>query len=185
MINQYDGILRKPFLSEHWHKGFGAGMAIWLPAFIPSFSLLTDRVDNALPVAVGIASAVSVIFFSAVVFHHEGFTLEPDKQRYRLYTWILGLHIGKWQPLPLVTHLTIRPYQEGHNLLVATKPTDPVNLGWKATERSWQVLLSVKDSPIGIVAAYATHTEAQRIAVAISRLLHIENVEQPSTSSLD
>ena len=177
MRNNYNDVLRKPFLAEHWYRGFVAGAAIWLPAFLSVYSLLGESIDNRWQIAVGIASTISIVLFLAAVTHHEGFTLDPKNKRYRLYIWALGLHFGKWQPLPLITHLTIRPYQKGHDLLVATTPTDPVDLGWIATERSWQVLLSVKDSPIGIVAAYATHPEAKRISATISQLLHIENVE--------
>ena len=174
----YDGILKKPFLAEHWYKGFAAALAIWLPAL-----WLASSISSSIMADVWMASAVSIVVALAAITHHEGFSLEPDRSCYRNYVWVLGMHFGAWEKLPHITQVSVRPYQKGHSLLLATRPTDPVNLGWMATERSWQVLLSVKNSPIAIIAGYANHSKAINIANTLGHLLGVETVAQPAVSS--
>ena len=164
----YDGVLRKPFLAEHWHKGFAAALGLWLPFLwiVGSWALSTLT-------AVWLATILSVAVFTAVATYHEGFALDNSKQSYRLYTWVAGMKFGTWQPLPAIAHVTVRPYIKQHYLPLAQKPVAPVDTGLFTTERGWQVLLSVTGKPIGITAAIATHEKALLIAGELSQLLSV------------
>lgn len=173
----YDGILRKPFLAEHWYKGIVAALAIWLPAF-----LLVTSFTNGTAVAVWAACSVSLLVAIAAITHHEGFSLDANLSRYRDYVWVMGLHFGAWKKMPEITHVSMRPYQMSHYLPMFRKPVDPVDGGLVANERNWQVLLSVKNSQIGIVAAHANEQEAKRISATLSQLLNVENIVQPAVS---
>ena len=172
-----DGILRKPFLAEHWYKGVAAALAIWLPAL-----WLASSFSSSIMVDVWMASAVSIVVALAAITHYEGFSLEPGRSRYRNYVWVLGMHFGSWEKLPLITHVSIRSYQKNHFLSLGGSPTSSTDLGIAAAERSWQVLLSVKNSPIGIIAGYANHLKAISIADALGQLLGVETIVQPAIS---
>ncbi|GAA4384267.1 hypothetical protein [Hymenobacter koreensis] len=162
--NAYDGILRRHFLSEHWHKGIASAMAAWLPAYLLALSLFTESST----VAMVFASAIGVLIILAVFTHYEGFTLELAPRRYRRYTWVLGLRFGRWYPLPVIVRIQVRSLQRRHLLPVEHVPGQ---LGLTATERGWQVLLSVSGSSIGIVAAYTKLAKAQTIAHELAHLL--------------
>ena len=169
MNNYYDGVLSKPFPSEHWYKGFVAACAIWLPVFF----LLIEGINIDFAIAIWVASAVSIAVAIAAFTYHEGFSLDINQSRYRCYTWVLGLHFGKWHKLPSIIRVSVRAHQQRYYLPMADN-SDPVDLGFVATERNWQVLLSVMGSPIGIVAAYANQKEATRIANVIGQLLNVK-----------
>lgn len=173
MVRNYNGILRKPFLSEHWHKGFVAALAIWLPVFSLAFYFLDGRTENSMTMAIEIASTVSLVAAFAVFTHYEGFSMEFDQLRYRPYTWVLGFHFGKWQKLPPIAHVVVKPFQRKHGFTVSNYP-ELVKLNFVATEQSYQVLLSVVDSQIGIIAAYASQKKAFAIAAELSQLLDLE-----------
>ena len=168
-MTKYDGVLRKPFLAEHWYKGFVASVAIWLPVFF----MLAEIFEADMNIAAWIASCVSITIAIAVFTYHEGFELDTEKQQYRNYVWVLGLHFGQWNRLPVISHIVVRQYQT-KNKMTVTDNSDPVLLEFVATERGWQVLLSVVGAPIGIIAAYATNTEAYRIANILSQILTVD-----------
>ncbi|GAB3293682.1 hypothetical protein [Hymenobacter tenuis] len=167
--NQYDGLLQRPFLAEHWHKGVAAALAIWLPAFMCAYYFLHDFVAG----AVGFATTVSLAIILVVVTQYEGFTLNLTSLRYRRYTWVAGLRFGRWLPLPPIVQVTVRYVQKNHHL-----PLDnhPAAVGFTATERVWQVLLRVEQSPIGIVVANTQQEKALHIARTLATLLHREVV---------
>ncbi|WP_022826081.1 hypothetical protein [Hymenobacter norwichensis] len=167
MTTHYDGVLRRQFLLEHVHKGFAAALAVFLPAFSLAAYAGLDIIA-----AMWVASAVGLALIIAVCTYQQRFSLDTSHQRYRSYLWIAGLRFGKWQPLPAISHIVVKPYSHSHYLSL----TDgvPVELGSKATERKWQVLLSVVGKPIGIIAAYLDQEEAIRSAASLSKLLNVE-----------
>ncbi|MBD2716361.1 hypothetical protein KBK19_15075 [Microvirga sp. STR05] len=174
----YDGILRRPFLFEHWHKGFVAALAIWLPAF--SVATWAELGTEA---AVWVASVVSCVVVLSVLTYREGFSLNTTTQQYRSYIWVAGLRFGKWQPLPPVSGLLLRPYITTHflpttagksNITRLNTPAPTTQMGLVAREYKWQVLLQVKDSPIGIIAAYTGYEEAVCIANKLATVTGLE-----------
>jgi hypothetical protein len=167
MITYYDGILRRQFLLEHVHKGFAAALAI----FLPVFSLAT-YVGLSLTAAMWVAIAVGGVLILATCTYQQRFSLDTAHQRYRSYIWIAGLRFGKWQPLPAISHIIVRPYSHSHYLSLTDAV--PVAFGSRAAERKWQVLLSVVDKPIGIIAAYLEQEESIRTATFLSELLRVE-----------
>lgn len=168
---QYDGVLRRPFLAEHWYKGLVAALAIWLPVFLCVSYLL----PNFAALAAGAATMVSLAIIVSVVTQYEGFTLDLPSRRYRCYIWVAGVRLGRWQPLPHIVQVTVRYVQTKHYL---SSENDPVELGLIATERVWQVLLRVEHSPVGIVAANTQHEKALRIATTLAALLDTKMVVQ-------
>lgn len=168
---QYDGLLQRPFLAEHWYKGLVAALAIWLPAFFCAHYFLPDFVAG----AVGFATTVSLAIIVMVLTQYEGFALELPSRRYRRYVWVGGLRFGHWQPLPHIVQVTVRYVQKRHHL-----PLDnhPAAVGVVATERVWQVLLRVEQSSVGIVVANTQHDKALRVATTLAALLHTEMVVQ-------
>jgi hypothetical protein len=161
----YDGLLQRPFLAEHWHQGLMAAFALWLPVLVVVSAIGTDSI----PVAVGIASALSAAVFAAVVTHYEGFTLELPTQRYRRYTWVAGLRFGTWHSLPAIAGVKVRYVEKRHTLPLTQ---EPVSVGLTATERGWQVLLQVDQSAVGIIAAQTGKEKAEQIATTLATLLH-------------
>lgn len=169
-MEKYDGVLRKPFHYEHWYKGFAAAMAIWLPAF-----LLAQGLGFGVVLAVTVASLVSISLALAAITYHEGFSVEPSLQRYRSYVWVMGLRFGKWQPIPPIKHVVIKAYQQEHYMPVSHRP-NPIDLGFRAMDSRWQVLLSVVGSRVGIIAAYTSHEKATEAAFALGKVLDVEVV---------
>ena len=174
-MDVYDGVLRKPFLAENWYKGIVAALAIWLPVFW----LVVEGFSATFTFAIVTASTVSVIVAAAAFTYHEGFSLDPQQRRYRCYTWVLGGHFGAWQPLPTIAHILVRPFQNRYDLPMS-EPGAPAALGFTATERGWQVLLSVAGSPIGIIAAQANQQKAEEIANALGNLMNVAVLNFPS-----
>ena len=164
----YDGILRKPFLAEHWHKGFAAGLGFWLP-----FLWVILSTGLPLKAALSTATIMSAAVFLAIAAHHHGFALDYEKGRYRTYVWIAGLEIGTWNASPEIVHVTVRPYLRREYLVATQKPIDAVNTGFYATERGFQVLLGVKGKPIGITAAVTSSEKAVAIASRLGEILQV------------
>ncbi|AYA36717.1 hypothetical protein D3Y59_06400 [Hymenobacter oligotrophus] len=160
----YDGVFQRHYLAEHWHKGIVSALAIWLPAFLAVRGLLIDSTE----VAIGFASVVSTVFLLTVITHYEGFSVDLAKGNYRRYTWVAGLRFGKWHPLPKVVLVKVRAMRKKHALPLDTVP---VPIGVVATEHVWQVLLSVEQSMVGIVAANTRKAKAIGIAHQLGALL--------------
>lgn len=145
-----------------------AAAAAWLPV-----AALATWAGANLQLTVWIASSLSLLLLTAVVTHREGFSVEAATHRYRHYTWVAGLRFGKWQALPFIAHIVVRHTKYKHYFPV-TEHHDPVTLGFSATERQWQVLLSIVGQPIGITAAWTDYQQAARIATELSTLLGVE-----------
>ncbi len=158
-MNEYDGVLQRPFLAEHWYKGLVAAMAAWLPLFFLAAWVVPDYTPAA---CIGFASVVSVAILAAALTQYEGFELQPQLARYRTYTWVLGLRFGEWQPFPPVDHVTVRAYNRRHFLPLdggvrgftaadfkgQGPGGDPPlrqrpRFGFVATDFEWQVLLGL------------------------------------------
>ena len=170
--DSYDGLLQRPFLAEHWHQGLVAALASWLPTFFGACYFFPEGVAG----AVAVATTLSLGSLGAVWTQYEGFTLALSSRRYRRYRWVAGLRFGRWHPLPPIVQVRVRRVQQRHYLPVENYP---VVLGVTATDRVWQVLLQVEESPVGIVAAYATQAKARGIATTLAALLQIELSVQP------
>jgi hypothetical protein len=164
----YDGVLSRPFLAEHWYKGFVASAL--------SFFLLTlffyILFDTSFLLAFVLAGAFSLLLLVAAVTQHQRFELDVTRKQYRSSLWVLGLRFGKWQPLPSIDFVKIRHYQQQHLLPLSEGNTPTINL--IAMEDKWQVLLQTTGSPVGLVAAYVGQVKADSIATKLANLLHVE-----------
>lgn len=161
----YDGVLKKPFAFEHWHKGFVAAAAIWLPTFSVAIAF-----NASMSFAVGVAFAASALLAVAVFTHHTRFSLDADSQRYRSVLWVAGLRFGTWEKLPTIACIKLRPYQQKHRFSLADTASS-TQTGFSVIEHHWQVLLLPANASVGIVAAYCSHARAVRIAAALSEAL--------------
>lgn len=170
-MSDYSGLLQRPALAEHWHKGFGAGLAAWLPVFLFVAWLLPEH----LFAAVVLASCSSIGILAAAATHYEGFELQLNLRRYRKYIWVAGLRFGTWQPLPEIYKVTLRPTNRRH-FLPMSDTSD--GFGFIANESKWQVLLNRTDSPIGVIAAVVEYSKARSSAEKLSALLQIPLDEQ-------
>ncbi|MFD2718432.1 hypothetical protein ACFST9_06880 [Hymenobacter monticola] len=48
----------------------------------------------------------------AIHFNYQNFELHPDGKRYRYFSNILGLRVGEWRQLPLVTAVVMKHFSE-------------------------------------------------------------------------
>jgi hypothetical protein len=167
----YDGLLQRPFLAEHWHKGVVASLVGWPLSFLGTLYVFPEAVSGAMVVA----TLVSITVLASVLTQYEGFALDLSARRYRRYTWVAGLRFGAWQPLPRIEQVKVRYVQKRHSLPL---DQEPVGVGLVATERVWQVLLRVEQSPVGIVAANTKQENALRIAATLATLLQTEVLVQ-------
>lgn len=165
----YDGILRKPFLVEHWYKGFAAGLALWLPCFM-TFAGIDFIPQNFAAFA---ATFVSCAVFAVAATYHEGFAVNLTSNNYRLYTWVAGLKFGTWQVLPTIAAITVRPYIKNYFLPLTETQNEALDTGFTATEKGWQVLLHVSGKPIGITAAITTRDKSEVIATRLAEMLKV------------
>jgi hypothetical protein len=168
--NYYDGVLSRPFLVEHWYRGFVAAI---LSLFLVALLLYTSLSFSFL-LAVGLAGAFSLLLMIAVVTQHQRFELQLAQARYRNSLWVLGLRFGKWQTLPTIEKIYVR--HRSHNHLLPLENNSPVSSGFVAIEDKWQVLLHVLDTPLNIVAAYVNRTQAVRNATILGAILNVEVV---------
>ena len=166
--NYYDGVLSRPFLAEHWYKGFIASAL--------SFFLLTllfcTLFDASILLASVFAGAFSLLLLTAAATQHQRFELELTYKRYRSSLWVLGLRFGEWRPLPSIDFVKIRHYQQQHLLPLEEGSAPALNL--TAIEDKWQVLLHATGSPTGLMAAYVGQVQAEFIATKLASLLHVE-----------
>ncbi len=178
--DHYDGVLSRPFLFEHWYKGFVAAaissFLIWLAGislFINSNDCLTCF--NTLNVLIiGISGMSGLAVLAATVLQHQKFELNSTLSKYRIYTWVLGLRFGQWQTLPAISRITIRPYSKNYFLSLADSSTPPdYNGGIVSTEHKWQVLLHNAQSPTGIIAAYVGYPSALKSATLLGQILNV------------
>ncbi|GAB2949102.1 hypothetical protein GCM10027048_12600 [Hymenobacter coalescens] len=168
---RYNGVMQRPFLWEHWHKGLMAAFATWVVVFLVTGSLSSLSVT----VAMIVASTISAGILLAVLTHYQGFSIDLVKQRFRNFVWVAGLRFGDWRPLPKIVQVKVRAVQRKHHLPTETYP---IELGAVATEHVWQVLLNVERSQIGIIAAHTKKSNALRIADELAALLNTKvNVE--------
>ena len=178
--DSYDGVLQWPFLAEHWYKGFVAAaitfFLIWLAGisfFINSNDCLTCF--NTLNVLIiGISGMAGLAVLAAAVLQHQKFELNSTLSKYRICTWVLGLRFGRWQTLPAISRITIRPYNKEYFLPLADDSTPPgYNGGIVSTEHKWQVLLHNAQSPVGIIAAYVGYPKALKSATLLGEILNV------------
>ena len=164
----YDGVLSRPFLAEHWYKGFVAAM---LSLFLLTL-LFYVLLDGSFLLAILLSGAFSLLLLVAVVTQHQRFELALERRQYRSSLWVLGLRFGEWLPLPPIDFVKVRHWQQRHELPLTDGSAPTLNL--TAIEDKWQVLLHATHSPVGLVAAYVGQVQAKRIATEIASLLHVE-----------
>ena len=169
--NYYDGVLSRPFLAEHWYQGFVAAV-ISLFIFV---LLICTLVDVSLDVAALIIAPFSLLLLAASVTQQQRFELDTNLQRYRSCLWVLGFRFGEWQPLPAITSVVIR--HRPHKHLLPLEDDGNIHVGIVATENKWQVLLRVVDSPLGIIAAYVSQTQAVLDTEILGTLLGVEVIQ--------
>lgn len=54
-----------------------------------------------------IGGFISLVLGILVSFSYQGITIDPEQNRYRKYDRFLKLHIGRWEPLPPPSYVTM------------------------------------------------------------------------------
>jgi len=118
----YDGILQRPFLAEHWHKGLCAALAIWLPVFVGIGSVLPISITS----AVIIATIISIVIITTVLTQYEGFYARPAIPT--LSALHMGCRLTFW-------HLAFPTHHYSYNGTLGQYDTmDPEHMRWIATQ---------------------------------------------------
>ncbi|NML66593.1 hypothetical protein HHL22_15400 [Hymenobacter sp. RP-2-7] len=164
----YDGVLSRPFLAEHWYRGFVAAAT---SLFILTLLVYT-LTELSLEMAALVVAPFSVLLLVATTTQHYRFELDSSRKRFRSCLWVVGLRFGKWNPLPIITSVVIRHRPHKHSLPL--EDNGSVRVGLVAVEDNWQVLLRVPGSPVGIVAAYVGQPQAVRSAAMLGAILQVE-----------
>ena len=103
------------------------------------------------------------------------FAVDRSQRRYVYCVSFFGLPIGKWQPLPAVARVVLKPYSEYQTAPLARSFMDV----WQTTgpRQSCVVLLSVEGSSQGIVvgkAHAAREDESRQLARQLAAYLGME-----------
>ncbi|MBD2716370.1 hypothetical protein KBK19_15120 [Microvirga sp. STR05] len=99
---------------------------------------------------------------------HKGIELDLKTRQYRLYTSILGLRMGDWEPLPEVQHVTMKYFSD---LVTSGRP------GRIRTDQAkrYVVMFSLPNSPQGVVIQQGEEYEAALgLTDALAAALQVE-----------
>ncbi|KAA9327149.1 hypothetical protein F0P96_18100 [Hymenobacter busanensis] len=122
-------------------------------------------------------AALCIGWAVALSFSYEGIEVDLSDRRYRHFTWLLGLAIGSWQPLPPVQRVVLK----AHSDIITSSTGSRTNY----TSERYQhltLLLSVPDSIIGeVIREFGTGQNAQAIAVGqqLADVLQVPFVVMP------
>ena len=113
---------------------------------------------------------------------HTSVEISPDNRRYRTCYHVLGMHLGKWQPLPPVVGVTLKYYS------VQGKAPDAPATSWgiwnntPPRHEKLIVMLSLRHSATGLILTYFdlddvntaidfAHDTAERFQVPVHQYL--------------
>ena len=123
----------------------------------------------------GLLALLAPLLGGQLLVRQRAFAVDWRRRRYSHCLLFFGLPIGKWQPLPPVARVVLKPYSEYQ------RPTEGRgSMGvWQTTWalKSRVVLLSVEGSNQGIVvgkAPAAREDEARQIAQQLAAYLEVE-----------
>ena len=123
----------------------------------------------------GLVALLVPLLGSLLLSKQRAFAVDRRQQRYCRCVLFFGLPIGKWQPLPPVAWVVLKPYSEYQTAPLARSFMDV----WQTTgpRQSCVVLLSVEGSSQGIVvgkAPAAREAKARQTAQELAAYLGVE-----------
>ena len=123
----------------------------------------------------GLVALLVPLLGSQLLVRQRAFAVDRGRRRYCHCALFFGLPIGRWQPLPTIVRVVLKPYSEYQ------RPTEGRgSMGvWQTTWalKSSVVLLSVEGSSQGIVvgkAPAAREAEARQVARQLAAYLGVE-----------
>ena len=167
----YDGVLSRPFLAEHWYRGFVTAATNLFVLVL----LVCTLIDVSLKAATFMVAPFSLLLLMATITQHQRFELDNVQRRYRSCLWVIGFRFGEWHLLPVIASVVVRHQPRKHLLPLDDDPN--IHVGLIAFENKWQVLLRVLGSPVGIVAAYVSQEQAMCDATKLSLMLSVSVVQ--------
>lgn len=103
---------------------------------------------------------------------YRGVDVDVEQRRYRNFTWVLGIHVGAWQLLPVATRVVLKPHSDS---IVYASSRRSSTYNTRRYEH-FTLLLSLPDAIIGEVIEEFTldqHFHAVSAGEQLAELLQI------------